>query len=74
MKKPSQITVALRMPNGKAHVMNGTPPYTEVVEEAKAWAQKQYGEAPRVVLCEVEKGSKLELVGCDDNVESNGAA
>lgn len=58
MKRPNQITVALRMPNGKRHILNSdTLNHEATISDATEWAVQTYGEQPRVVLCEVAKNS-----------------
>jgi len=58
--------LALRMPNGKGHVLKiesetaSNEAINAAKQEVKEWAIEKYGEAPRVILCSVEN-NKVEV-------------
>lgn len=55
--------LALRMPNGKDHVLKiesetaSNEAINAAKQEVKDWVVEKYGEAPRVILCSVENNN-----------------
>jgi len=55
MKNPNEVTVGIRLPNGKTHVFNTeeTEP-TAIKAMVDDWCLKQYGTKPKTILHEVK--------------------
>lgn len=56
MKNPNEVTVGIRLPNGKTHVFNTeeTEP-TAIKAMVDDWCLKQYGTKPKTILHEVKR-------------------